>query len=136
MEHVDYCIIGGGIVGLATAYQTRPAAIMAPIRIQRTRRTFLAVSAGAGAGVAVVFVIKMLSGRGGDWGWPGVGEPSGEMPSGAQQAEVTQLPLRGANMITATPSRQITEPMMSQRSGRNPSKSMAHASEPATKTPP
>src|SRR6188768_3400812 len=51
------------------------------------------------------------------------------------QAE-NQAALRGANIITATPNRQIMEPVTSHRSGRNPSTSMPQARDPATNTPP
>lgn len=49
---------------------------------------------------------------------------------------VFQPALRGANMMTATPSRQIAEPAMSHLSGRKPSKAIPHSSDPATNTPP
>ena len=44
--------------------------------------------------------------------------------------------LRGAYMITATPTRQTTEPTTSHRSGRYPSATAAHSSDPAMNTPP
>jgi hypothetical protein len=39
-------------------------------------------------------------------------------------------------MMVETPTRQISAPMASQRSGRNPSKAIPQMSEPATNTPP
>lgn len=43
---------------------------------------------------------------------------------------------RGPYMITATPTRHTDAPMMSKRSGWNPSSATPHASDPATKMPP
>lgn len=71
-------------------------------------------------------------------------EPDSDDIAGAAGQELDHsMPLlgkcqcaRGPYMITATPARQTRAPMMSQRSGRNPSSAMPQASEPATNTPP
>src|SRR5690606_20396720 len=55
---------------------------------------------------------------------------AGRLAAGAR------APQRGGYMITATPTRQMPAPIRSQRSGRKPSKTTPHNSEPATNTPP